>query len=127
MPKSRCYSTEIAIDTVRPHRISLQRASMGRKFAPKGSKTAIFRGFRPHCYIMATMGLKLPFTSTLTLRNAHFRGKKIIILETAKVSRIYPSTSIPDPGQRHRKLATVEQRRRPVRTALPLGDMREET
>ncbi|TRC89213.1 MULTISPECIES: hypothetical protein [unclassified Mesorhizobium] len=46
------------------------------RFVPKGLKIALFTGFRPHCYIMATMGLKLPFTSKLTQRNAYFRGKK---------------------------------------------------
>lgn len=48
------------------------------KIYKKGQKrlqNSGFRGNRPHCYIMATMGQKLPFTSKLTQRNADFEAK----------------------------------------------------
>jgi hypothetical protein len=38
---------------------SLRRRQNGRKTDEKGPKTASSKGLRPHCYIMATMGLKV--------------------------------------------------------------------
>jgi hypothetical protein len=48
----------------------------GEQPPKKARKQCFFKGHGPHCYIMATMGQKLPFTSKLTQRNADFGGKK---------------------------------------------------